>query len=250
MNNLKTKTGYQYKIDKLIFVFASLYLMTTVGWFWKQKQHSEILTNRAQNKNNPTTVNNNQPSTNYQQQINTSELNNQTLKTSKPLSLVSSIPLPVVEEISSTKTLNKIEPIPLPPPPPSDNLIQNPQDISLPSAPKKIISSPKKLNKVPTLSTLNSTTVEEVAVNNIPLTSSSTSTTNIGNTEYKYSLIGIVQLPEDKSFALFDINDITEKVSVGTEIGTTGWVLMAVNGKQVTVSRQNKSINLRVGETF
>ena len=248
MDNLKTKTNWKYKIDKLLFIFAALYLMTTVAWFWKQKQQFQILTNTAQNPKKTTTVNNNQPLKN--ERIKTSGLNNQKLlDNSKPLTLIPSIPLPVIEEISNTASLNKIAPVPLPPPPPN-NVIQNPQPVSPPSKPAKIIPSPKKLTSVPTLNNLNAVPIEEaeeIAINNIP---SSSTEANTEETKYNHSLVGIVQLTNNKSFALFKINDITEKVPIGTEIGTSGWVLMAVNDKQVTVSRQNKSRNIRVGEKF
>lgn len=247
MDNLKTKRGWKYKVDKLLFIFASLYLITIVTWLWKQKQQSQTLSNTTKIRENQTIVNNNQSLKN--ELIKTSELNNQKLNNGKQLTLIPSIPLPVVEEISNKTTFDSILSVPLPPPP-SINLQQNPQAISPPSPPAPIISTPKTLTKVPTIRTLSEATAEKVAINNIPLPSPEATPTNIINTESNHSLIGIVQLPNNKSFALFNINEITEKVSVGTEIGTSGWVLMAVNGKQVTVSRQNKSINIRVGETF
>jgi hypothetical protein len=69
-------------------------------------------------------------------------------------------------------------------------------------------------------------------------------------TNYNYTLIGIVELGNSGSVALFNVNNLTEKVSLGKEIGTTGWVLMGVNGTQAVITRQDQSIYLRVGETF
>ncbi len=42
VNNFNSKKGWQNNIDKLLFMFASLYLITTLGWFWKYKQQSNI----------------------------------------------------------------------------------------------------------------------------------------------------------------------------------------------------------------
>lgn len=192
--------------------------------------------------------------------------------------MVLSIPLPNAEDVLNTtesnttvttatesNSTNNNIPLPPLPPPPAVNIQQNPQFISSPLPPTKtipspiktvvpptkMVSTPKQLTKVPTIATLNTPpSVKNKPVNNIPSESVPQTQTNIGNIDYKYSLIGVVQLPENASFALFKINDLTEKVAVGTEIGTSGWVLMAINGAQAVVSRENQSINIRVGETF
>ncbi|BAQ65332.1 hypothetical protein GM3709_2097 [Geminocystis sp. NIES-3709] len=78
----------------------------------------------------------------------------------------------------------------------------------------------------------------------------SPSTVTGRETKYNYTLQGVVELGNTNSVALFNINNVTEKVSVGGEIGATGWVLMGINDKQAVISRQNQSVYLRVGETF
>ena len=261
MNNFNCKKSWINKIDKLLFLFASFYLMTTLGWFWKQKQHSNIQNLQASQAIAQKTVDNNQLLNN--QSIDVNQINQ-----NKPKELILSIPLPEAEEISnqtikpvntsnlqtSSSANSNSSNISLPPlPPPPSNLIQqNPQPISSPSSPKKIVSSPKKLAKVPTINSLNqpSTENQTTNINQLSLESSSQTSKNIENIDYTYSLVGAVQLPNSGSFALFKINDITEKVPLGSEIGTSGWVLMSINGNQAVVSRENKSINIRVGESF
>ena len=122
---------------------------------------------------------------------------------------------------------------------------------------------PPKVNKIPTFGnneTQNNSSIPQINISNQEQSNSINSgdvavnsnpndlITDITNNDY--SLVGVVQLPENASFALFKNNDITEKISVGTEIGTSGWVLMAVNGNQAIVSRENQSRNVRVGESF
>jgi hypothetical protein len=100
--------------------------------------------------------------------------------------------------------------------------------------------------KVPTISTLNTNTENNDKVSSIAAIAKETPK----ETDYNYTLIGIVELENSGSVALFNINNLTEKVSLGNEIGTTGWVLMGVNGTQAVITRQDQSVYLRVGETF
>jgi hypothetical protein len=289
MNKFDYQKSWKKYIDKLLFVFASLYLMTTLGWLWKEKQQA----NTQNLQKNPTistkTLEENKLSPT--QAFDANKTNN-----NQPKELVLSIPLPEVEEIantsipasisnlealssptiqnssisnlessspqiSSSANVNNIPLPPLPPLPPPNIVQQNPQPIVSPISPKpkpkQIVSSPKTLAKVPTINSLNNSSTQKqtsnsntVKTNQVAVESTNKIVTTIENLEYKYSLVGVVQLPDNGSFALVKINDLTEKIPVGTEIGTSGWVLMAINGNQAVISRENKSVNIRVGETF
>lgn len=289
MNKFDYQKNWKKYIDKLLFVFASLYLMTTLGWLWKEKQQA----NTQNLQKNPTistkTLEENKLSPT--QAFDANKTNND-----EPKELVLSIPLPEVEEmantniptsisnlealssptiqnsstsnlessspqISSSANVNNIPLPPLPPLPPPNIVQQNPQPIVSPVSPKpkpkQIVSSPKKLAKVPTINSLNNSSTQKQTVNSntantnqVAVESTNKIVTTIENLEYQYSLVGVVQLPDNGSFALVKINNLTEKIPVGTEIGTSGWVLMAINGNQAVISRENKSVNIRVGETF
>ena len=265
MNNLNNKKSWSKQIDKLLFLFASLYFMVILGWLWKNKQ---MLTTDNIDSNQTIPQQTVAPKQLLSNRLPDANQTNQ----NEAQELILSMPLPKIKEISN-KTIssittsnpqisssnnlnNNISLPPLPPPPP--NMIQqNPQPISSPSSPKKVVSSPKKLAKVPTINSLNDSATEKETekINSLPLESESSvssvqASTNIVNMDYTYSLVGVVQLPENGSFALFKINNLTEKIPVGSEIGTSGWVLMAVNGNQAVISRENQSVNIRVGETF
>ncbi len=281
MVNLKSKLSWTNKIDKLMFVFASLYLITTLGWLWKQQQQSQMSANTIVTEENITTS------------TDIASDNNQASEL-QPL-----IPLPTIDETSNNTLIDlaKISqttnatPINLPPPlppQPTTNIVENlspveiiieekppakttkkvsspiakttsstsPQKVKKEVSPKTV-SAPKKLAQVPTIDSLQSSIQQESKVqqqSTVNTTSESKTetitTNNFKQLDYQYSLVGVVQLPEAENFALFKINSLTEKISVGAEIGTSGWVLMGVNGTQATISRQNKSLNIRVGETF
>lgn len=104
-----------------------------------------------------------------------------------------------------------------------------------------------RLAKVPIL---NPPSQEDTSSSTANTALNSQSNGVIAETKGNKTLVGIVQLPDNSSVALFKINDITEKVPVGGEIGNSGWVLMAVDDKQALISRQNQFKSLLVGESF
>lgn len=287
MDKSKTKIGWKNNLDKLLFILASLYLMLIGGLWFKNQQKianpstvttindnlsteentpKQIQTHNNYSQNRDNNANPNQPTTTNQENqenidskilpiINTSPTpveipplpNNQTTVSNIPLPPPNLQPLPQPPQPKlNTPTINyqDTKAIPLPPPP-------------IPPKPKAnpVVTSIAKINKVPVINSLSSNnpannaakTIGEIAINNI----NNPNLANIAETtEGNYTLVGLVQLPDNKSMALFKINNLTERVVVGSEIGTTGWVLMAVNDKQAVVSKQNQSVYLQVGENF
>jgi len=264
MNNLNKKIGFKKNLDKLLFLFATLYLMFVAAWFWKHKQQeisSLPITNNSTQKSSNNYPQNQDIKNISPPQDNLPQINIQTTKLPSPPLPIPSLTIPPLPDsniasniippppsplpLPSPPTLHEISPTPIPQPPKpiqSSSPSPSPPSISIPPPPP--LPSPPKLTKVPVLNTLDKT-----KKNNLPnLTSTTTDIKK--ETNYNYTLIGIVELGDTGSMALFNINNVTEKVAIGGEIGTTGWVLMTVNGTQAVISRQNQSVYLRVGETF
>jgi hypothetical protein len=263
MNNVDGKKSWKNKIDKLLFLFASLYLMTILGWYWKDKQKSNVSHVATQQTGEQTRVEENKV-------LNNQPIDAHKINENHPEELIQSIPLPEVEETSTTTiptsnisntqsssfdqqtslNTNLDNNIPLPPlpPPPTNFVSQNPQPISSPPSPQKTVSSPQKLAKVPIINTPKDSVTEQDTVT----IDSSDSKTAISrkNDNYTYNLVGVGQLSDSDSFAIFNINDLPEKVFAGSEIGTSGWILMAVNDNKAVISREHKSMTIRVGESF
>ncbi|PHV61434.1 hypothetical protein CSQ80_15775 [Cyanobacterium aponinum IPPAS B-1201] len=266
MDKIKTKIGWKNNLDKLLFILASLYLILILGLWLKNRQQTVNSQSQTVNPNKQiisesnlietNTINNQNTEENLLNDENISpnqeDIENQILSTGNNITSTLEIPpLP-----SNQSTVNNIplpppdlQPLPIPQPPQpvanssitTNNLSNNNPKPNLTSS-----SSIPKVNKVPVIASLskdNSNIPEQIALNSVP---ESTEEKTQGN----YTLIGLVQLPDSKSVALFKVNNITEKVSLGKEIGATGWVLMAVNEKQAVVSKQNQSVYLQVGETF
>lgn len=215
MNNFKTKIiiGLKNNLDKLLFIFATFYLMLIVGWFWKQQKTISSSSN---------VVNSHQESAgNYSQTLDiknetSSPINNTNLpplniETNQLQTSLSSLSQPPVNSNVSTNTLN-IPPLPIPqppqptlspPPPISSNFV-----ISTITPPPPLTTS--KLTKVPIISTLNVNTENN---NKNPQIAAIPQKTQI-QTDYNYTLIGIVELGNSGSVALFNINNLTEKVFI------------------------------------
>ena len=66
----------------------------------------------------------------------------------------------------------------------------------------------------------------------------------------KHTLIGILELGENKSAALFKINGQTRRFWLGEKIGSSEWILESVNEQTVEISSQGKVRSVAVGETF
>lgn len=156
-------------------------------------------------------------------------------------------PLPVIEIPKPPPPPLPIIKIPPPPPLPLPTPVALPTKI--PPQPKLESSSvpPAKIDKVPVMETVN----QEALISSNQGIDSSPSYPMEGNkTDKLNTLVGILELENSSSIALFNINNLTERVKVGSEIGTTGWLLVDINGKQAIINRQNKSLYLSVGEQF
>lgn len=289
MDKSKTKVGWKNNLDKLLFILASLYLILMGGLWLKNQQKTAnpstvttINDNLSTEENTPKQIQtqtdnnysqNRENNTNLNSPTTTNQKNQENID-SKILPIIKTSPTPVeIPPLPNNQTTvsniplpsPNLQPLPQPPQPKLNTPTVNYQDsqaIPLPPPPippkakaNPVVTSIAKINKVPVINSLSSNnsannsakTVREMAINNI----NNPNLANIAETtEGNYTLVGLIQLPDNKSMALFKINNLTERVVVGSEIGTTGWVLMAVNDKQAVVSKQNQSVYLQVGENF
>ena len=119
---------------------------------------------------------------------------------------------------------------------------QNPQSLPTPPPPTPI--SPSRPETVPIL---NGDSLPP------PPTNSSVDNgvrNSSVDSQKKNGLVGVIQLPDGGGFALFNVNNITERVAVGSAIASTGWTLGGIYDNEVIINRNSQSLSLRVGESF
>jgi hypothetical protein len=258
MKPKETNVGWKKNIDKLLFVIASLYLIVALTWMWKHQQKSSVTPHNSQSlpsENNQTpTPNQNQslpsPSTQQAQspaKIKSSPSLAQEIIEVNPVAVSQpNLPLPVPQLPSPLPTIT------IPEPPSIQVQTTTPLPVRIPPQPTPQKYSPPaaKINQVPIIETANQENL--ISANQIPdYTTNPSATSAIEKiNEKQNTLVGIVQL-QNNSIALFNLNNLTERVEVGSPIGTTGWILVSVNGTQAVINnRQNKSLHLTVGEKF
>lgn len=274
MNKLKTRIGWKDNLDKILFMFGSLYFISVSGWWWKTQQSSisqsqppkqEVIDNSSETSNSPSEDSANMNDSSLPKDGISGEILTSTIPiNSDSLPSINISPLPQITPPPANITLPPPPPlssIPIPPPPlPLPPSVSPTSSVSTGNNPKinttALVPPPPKLNTVPTINTLRGNTE----------TTSKTENPNVQNTinnpqnllgekvalrvNNGHTLIGVIELKDSQGEALFKVNNLTERVKVGDEIAMTGWVLMAINGKQVVVSRQSESVSLQVGETF
>ena len=64
-----------------------------------------------------------------------------------------------------------------------------------------------------------------------------------------YRLVGLVELG-DRSVALINVNNVTQRVAIGETIGASGWTLEAVTAQSVALNRNGEKRSLYVGQDF
>jgi hypothetical protein len=67
---------------------------------------------------------------------------------------------------------------------------------------------------------------------------------------YNNVLVGLIELEDKSTIALFKVNKLTEKVRIGEEIGVSGWSLLSINQNQAVVTKKGKTIRVTIGEKF
>lgn len=247
MNRLRLKTKIKYPpyFDRIIFLIAATYLIVVGAWLYRQYRQSIIVRNQESSD------------INYQN-LGEDNLNEENPSLEIPVNLNPGEIPPLPSVLDNSPPEISALPIPTPPPlvngmdlmpPPLESTAQIPDQIpqSLPTPPPPTPVTPSRPNTVPIISNndfpppppINNSTSENVET---------TSATN--NSQKKNALVGVIQLPDGAGFALFNINNITERVPVGNAIASTGWTLGSIYDNEVIINRNNQSLSLRVGESF
>jgi hypothetical protein len=64
------------------------------------------------------------------------------------------------------------------------------------------------------------------------------------------TLVGVLDLGEQGSAALIEVNGSAQRVTVGEKIGNSGWTLVEIRGQEATVRRNGEVRTLFVGQTI
>jgi hypothetical protein len=64
-----------------------------------------------------------------------------------------------------------------------------------------------------------------------------------------HTLIGILELG-DRSAALFDVNGTPQRISIGEQVGSSGWTLVSISNQEAIVRRNGEVRSIYVGQKF
>lgn len=73
--------------------------------------------------------------------------------------------------------------------------------------------------------------------------------TSVATSSSRNSLVGLLE-SGDQSAALFNLNGITQRIHIGEAIGTTGWILIAVENQKALIYRNGEKRLIDVGQSF
>ncbi len=274
MKRNKKPIGVKDNLDKILFLLSAIYLIFVGAWFFKSNKlaasvtDSNSVTKTVVNEDLIITKNNDNSPSNIEKNI---EINPKTSSDSQQVSspmieqnnngisslLLSQntvnneqqiIPLNSLLTNTNSNELNQInssfpQPIKVPIPPRLNNNTRT-NNSNKSNNPK--ITTFAKVNSLPVLNTnSNSQNMQQNSVNPTMTTAFNTVNTGQNNT-----LVGLIQLENQSSIALFKINDLTAKVKIGEEIGVSGWVLINADEKEAVISQNDQIIRLTVGDNF
>ncbi|MEM6502410.1 MAG: hypothetical protein AAF685_11295 [Cyanobacteria bacterium P01_C01_bin.89] len=66
----------------------------------------------------------------------------------------------------------------------------------------------------------------------------------------QHTLVGLLELGGDRSVALFSIDGVTRRVSIGEAIGGSGWVLTEIDSQEAKIRKDGEVQSLFIGEKF
>lgn len=275
MTQEKRPIGFKENIDKLLFILATGYLILIVAWFFKPvKTQTNVST--YENLKTKTVVDENLSDQNHSAVVlNSDKLQAENIEEGlAESSLIAASPL-VKESMPSLSAFQLGENPPIPPqslpvisvssPPPLSSLSSSssetvnnsstlPQPLKVPIPPPPKASTSSKVTSLPVLNSPKND-ISYRPENSLPPPSSTenieeTKDSENTNLNYSYSLVGLIKLDDQSDLALFKINNSTQRVRVGEEIGTTGWRLIAINENQVVINQLGETIRLTMGDKF
>lgn len=267
MDNEKRPIGFKQNLDKLLFLIATCYLIGVAAWFIRQ---NKIKVNTALNQPSE-----NQP--NFKEELNEKELNETPIQVNlKEKNNTPEIPSDILSSSLIERSTSNLIPLKninnsnlinypstpsispsissLPPPPPSNPissgsltpmkpLLNQPSRIPIPPPPKPN----KPVTSVPVLDSQKNDLINRNSntpnISYLPPSDLSVTNPNI-------VLVGLIELEDKSNIALFNVNNLSERVKIGEVIGSSGWSLLSINKKQVTVTKKGKTIKVTVGEKF
>jgi Tfp pilus assembly protein PilP len=65
----------------------------------------------------------------------------------------------------------------------------------------------------------------------------------------KYTLVGLLELG-DRSAALFEVDGVTQRFSIGEAVGSSGWTLVSVANQEAVIRRNGEVRSVYVGQKF
>lgn len=65
-----------------------------------------------------------------------------------------------------------------------------------------------------------------------------------------HTLVGILDMQDSDSKALFDINSVTRRINIGERIGSSGWTLVDVKKDEAIIRRNGEVRSIFPGQTF
>ncbi|NET53113.1 MAG: hypothetical protein F6K09_31935, partial [Merismopedia sp. SIO2A8] len=80
-------------------------------------------------------------------------------------------------------------------------------------------------------------------------TSDSSPSPVLSDLSHDHILVGLLQLG-DRSVAMFDFSDGTHRVSVGEQIGSSGWSLVSVSQNEAVIRRNGDVRSIYIGQSF
>ncbi|MEM9770947.1 MAG: hypothetical protein AAF889_05005 [Cyanobacteria bacterium P01_D01_bin.73] len=66
----------------------------------------------------------------------------------------------------------------------------------------------------------------------------------------QHTLVGLLELGDDRSVALFSIDGVTRRVSIGEAIGGSGWVLTEIADQEAKIRKDGEVQSLFIGQKF
>ena len=273
MTQEKRPLGFKENIDKLLFILATGYLIAVVIWFLTPVKPKNTLStnnisttktiveeNLSKEKDGPS-VSNSIPREAENIEVKTKSnpisatiINKPTVSIAdlkpKENNLIPPQSLPVLPISSLPPISAPSSPSPSPAAINNSSSLLQPLKVPIPPPPQK--SSTAKLTSLPVL---NSSKNDISYRTETPLPSpSSNENENVQPTPpqaiLNYSLVGLVKLEDQSDLALFKINNSTQRVKIGEEIGSSGWILMAINEKQAVINQFGQSVRLTIGDKF
>ena len=264
-NQKKDKKGSGNNIDKILFIIASLSLVSLVGWLiYDNKiplpflEQNNIVNTSDNIKISPE---DNQFISYMLRSLDAIETQPATTQTTTTViqNPPASIPVAPTTNPSQSQSQTVIERIYIPYP--SGEVSENNSTSSsvAPAPAPAVTTAPAP---TPAVTTAPAPTIENNTSSTVPIAPTSLSLPTIENNPnldfnvpppplpgVTHTLVGL-WADGNNSVALFDINGSTQRIQVGEQIGSSGWALVSVASQQAMIRRNGEVRSIYVGQKF